>query len=537
MLRFFVPVMTALFLSVSGLRAESAPQAGSPQEVADQIDAFLTAHWQQNGVTPSERTSDPAFLRRVSLDLLGRVPTYDEAFQFAQDDAEDKREQLILRLIASPESPLHLGTVLDGVIQGPNAGNREFVAYLRSRLADGAAWDALFREIVAGPWESEAQKPARRFVADRIRNLDDLTSDTARVFFGVEIACAKCHDHPLVLDWTQHHYYGMQAFFNRSYAKGNGASEQLLEKDKGEVMFVDRTGEEHTADAMFLSGRVVKEPNLQLDPRLQDRKKQAEKDGTYLPPAFSRREQLVRVALEQREFFSRAVVNQVWNYVFGQGLVDPIDQMHSENPPSVDGVLEWLADDLADHGYDLKRLVEGIVRSRTYQLSSRWLSADDPPAPGHFAVAQVRPLTPGQFAFSLALVTGDGTYKKAADAEARRKAYEVIERRVAGLTSYLDPRTARPESTTTEALFLSNNEEIAGFLKPAGGNLVERLAAIEDTNQLVETAVWTVLSRPPDAEEQVLLHEWIDSRGENRAGACSQLVWSLVASAEFRFNY
>ena len=535
MTRLGLLVVTAIFCVASDVLAE-APQDRA-REVSAQIDAFLARHWDENGITPAELTGDSDFLRRVTLDLLGRIPTYDEAIAFAHDANEPKRPLVIGRLLASPEYPLHFGNVLDAIIQGKYAGDEAFIAYLRRRLEQGGTWDELFREMMLGPWETDEQKPAREFLAKRINDLDDLTNDTARVFFGVEISCAKCHDHPLVFDWTQHHYYGMESFFSRTYAKRSGSELELREKDGGDVSFVDRAGEQHTAKVMFLSGRVVDEPDLSLDPRLQDRKKQAEKQGSYLPPGFSRREQLVASALEQREFFSRAVVNQVWNNLLGRGFVSPVDQMHSENPPSVEGVLEWLADDLSSHHYDLNRLIAGIVGSRAYQLSSRWLSAEESPAAEHFAKAAIRPLTPQQFAFSLAVAAGDGSYETATDPAARRERYREMEKRVRGLIASLDPRTDNPASTTTEALFMSNNEAIAEWLKPGGANLVERLAGTTDADLLVETAVWTILSRAPDAEERALLADWVGDRPDDRVGACGQLVWALVTSAEFRFNH
>ena len=536
MKRLFLILVTATLVGASDVRAEQT--LGGASEVSTQIDAFLARHWDENEITPAEITDDSAFLRRVTLDLLGRIPTYEEAVAFSKETDGQKRFRTIGRLIASPEYPLHFGNVLDAIVQGKYAGDDQFIAYLRRRLGEGTTWDELFREMILGPWESDEQKPASQFIGKRVRNLDDLTSDTARVFFGVEISCAKCHDHPLVFDWTQHHYYGMASFFNRTYSKGRGDDLKLQEKDEGDVAFVDRAGEQHTAKVMFLSGRVIDEPNLSLDPRLQDRKKQAEKDKTYLPPGFSRREQLVQSALDERGFFSRAIVNQVWNTLLGRGLVAPIDQMHSENPPSVAGVLEWLAEDLASHDYDLNRLVAGIVGSGAYQRSSRWLSADKPPADEHFAKAQLRPLTPQQYAFSLALALGDGSFGQADEPDARQQRYGELEKSVRGWIGSLDPRTDDPSSTTTEALFMSNNEAVAALLKPANGNLVERLIGMKDTNALIETAVWTLLSRPPDAEERAVLAEWVGGRSDDdRAKACSQLVWALLTSAEFRFNY
>jgi hypothetical protein len=281
------------------------------------------------------------------------------------------------------------------------------------------------------------------------------------------------------------------------------------------VSFVTTKGQRRTAKAMFLSGRVVEDP--------------AEKNASV-----SRREQLVRVALEEKSFFSRAIVNRLWAYFLGRGLVQPLDQMHSANPPVVPDLLEWLADDFAAHGYDLDRLVAALVSSRAYQLAGTRAEPND----GPFARAALRPLTPAQLALSMALATGDGTYDQLAEPAARGKRYRELEGQVGGLakSGLLDARTDRFQSSTVEALFLSNAPEIQRLVQSSGKNLVARLAATPDTGKLVETAVWAVLSRPPEADERAYLAKWIDGH-QDRARACSELVWALLTSAEFRFNH
>jgi hypothetical protein len=489
--------------------------------LAARIDGFLEKHWQEQQVKPAAAADDLTFLRRVTLDLAGRIPTAKEATAFADDPSPDRRARAVRRLMESPEYPLHLGRVYDDLIQGKFAGEPEFVEYLRSSVAARKPWDQLFREIILGPWDAKELKPASRFLARRANNLDDLTIDTSRVFFGVNVSCAKCHDHPLVSDWKQDHYYGMAAFLNRTYEgskqKGKAAGE-LTEKAAGPVQFLTTKGERRTAKAMFISGRVVEEPAK--------------------PAEFSPRAELVKVALEERQFFSRAIVNRLWEYLLGRGLVSPVDQMHSANPPAVPDVLEWLADDLADHGYDLDRLIAGLVSSRVYQLASTKADAPQQPTETAFARAALRPLTPQQYALSMLLATGDATYDQTTDGPTRAKRYRELEGQYGGLLKQgsLDPRGDRFQSSTVEALFMSNHAEVQKLVTPAGNNLVARLAAMQDARQVVETATWSVLSRPPQPEEQAYLSKWIEEH-KDRPKACGELVWALMTSAEFRFNH
>ena len=202
----------------------------------------------------------------------------------------------------------------------------------------------------------------------------------------------------------------MKAFFNRTFDNGGF----LAERDHGEVRFKTTQGEERLARMMFLTGKKVDDPAAQRTISKREQKKEKEffdslKRKKTPPPApkFSARARLVEMALQpgQNEFFARSIVNQLWARFLGYGLVMPLDQMHSENPPSHPELLDWLARDLVEHSYDLKRLVRGLVLSQAYSRGSRY--EGETPQPYQFAVAQVRPLTPTQMANSLRLAAAD----------------------------------------------------------------------------------------------------------------------------------
>jgi hypothetical protein len=323
----------------------------------------------------------------------------------------------------------------------------------------------------------------------------------------------------------------MASFLNRT----TGGKGKVGEKNNGEVKFLGGDGKEKTAKVMFLSGTVVEEPQP-----VDDKQKKAK---------FSRREQLVKVALEEKTFFSRAIVNRMWAALFGRGLVDPVDQMHSENPPSIPGVLDFLAEDFIENGYDLKRLVTIIARTEAYQLGSRWPHESDPPGAEHFAVAALRPLSQKQLAFSLLLATGDGSFGQAdatekrvaayldVDGLARIADYVALEERAAELLPALDAPSRGFQSSAAEALFFSNDERIQRLVAAEGNNLSARLTGIKDTKTLIATAVKTVLSRPPTDAEIAELGKFFENAGQDRKARCEQLVWALLGSAEFRFNH
>lgn len=529
--RDLLSVLVVCSLSTTTIAADK-PSVG---EVTAKIDGFMESHWSALKLQPTAQSDDATFLRRVTLDLVGRIPTTRELDQFLSDKSKDKRTKTTRSLMDGPEFPLHWGSVLDQMIQTRYSGNASFVDYLRKSVRDNKTWDVLFRELMLGPWDTAEMKPANRFLDKRAKASDVLTVDATRVFFGVDISCAKCHDHPLVEDWKQDHFYGMVSFFNRT----TGGKGKIGEKNDGDVKFLGMDGKEQVAKVMFLSGDVVDDaPNA---PTTTDKDKSAK--------PISRRELLVKAALTDRKFFSRSLVNRVWLNLFGRGLVHPVDQMHSGNSSAVPGLLEWLADDFADGGYDLHRLIAALVNSRAYQLSSVWTNDGDVPAESAIAVMSLRPLSRRQLSFSLLLATGNEQLTEPDAMQSRVEQYInvpgaqrisqyiAIEQRAASLTSALDRRDAEFQSSAVEALFMSNNSATQELIAPNDDNLPAQLGKIEDTGKLITTAIRSVLNRPPEDAELAQLTEWFDQQKTDRSKTAGQLIWVLVTSAEFRFNH
>ena len=349
-------------------------------------------------------------------------------------------------------------------------------------------------------------------------------------------------NHPLVADWKQDHFYGLKSFFNRTFENGGF----LGERDYGLVTYKTPKGEDRTAKLMFLTGTVLNEPESK-EPTNDEKKKDMErlkelvqKKTAPPPPKFSRRAQLPEVALKAGEnrFFARAIVNRLWYRLLGYGLVMPVDQMHSENPPSHPELLDWLARDVVESGFDLSRIIRGIALSQTYSRSSRWDKGERPEA-HHFAVANVRPLTPYQFAAALKIATSDPepfiVKDKPADV-ARR--IEGLVNNSRSLATLFDMPQENFQISVSESLLFSNSDRIPKELLVDGSDrLVGRLKQIPDRRQQIDTAVWAILSRPPAAEEARLLDGYLSQRADRPVDALGQMVWVLVTSAEFRFNY
>jgi hypothetical protein len=530
----------AALLLAGGLPATADELLPPDRPIEEVVDHYLDARLKEEGITPAPPADDANFIRRLTLDLVGRIPTVAETKAYVAATDPDKRVKLVERLMASPGFVRHQATEFDTMMMYGSQGSLR--DYLLKALTENRPWDQIFREVLLADESDPRQKGVGEFLRRRLTDVDKLTNEVSTVFFGVNVSCAKCHDHPHVPDWKQDHFYGMKSFFNRTFDNGGF----VAEREYGVVKFKTTRGQEREAKLMFLTGKVVDAPAMK-EPSNEEQKKEKERFETLKrnkkpppPPRFSARAQLVALALQpgQREFFARSIANRLWHRLFGFGLVMPVDQMHSENAPSHPELLAWLARDTAEHGYDLRRLIRGLVLSHAYARSSRWESGTLP-APQLFAVARVRPLTPMQLATSLRLATADPAGFQAdlkpGDFEKR---IEGLENSARGFAVLIEQPRDDFQVSVSEALLFSNSDRIQKeFLADGGDRLLGRLQQIKDQRQLIDMAVGTVLSRPPSDDEVKLLGDYLSRRAERRGEACRQIVWALLTSAEFRFNY
>lgn len=515
-------------------------------EITVAIDHYVQEHLTTAGVATVGLADDLVVLRRTTLDLAGRVPTSVEQDWYQQQPATERRRLLVERLMQSPDFEFHHRNWLDETLLPVQPYNDEFRNYLLTAVQERRPWDTVFREIMKADATESPQKGASQFLKSRVRELDDLTNDTAILFFGVNISCAKCHDHPLVSDWKQDHFYGMQAFFQRTYQTRKTNS--LAERPFGEVKFATVGGESKTASFMFLTGDMIADrtPQLPDDERkiLEERVRKLENEDAeaeVLIPDFRPRDELVELALNDTKdrFFARNIINRVWARLLGTGLVNPLDQMHSGNAPSHPELLDWLALDLVTHSYDLRRLIQGIALSEAYARSSEWTSGSEPPPASTFAMAQTRPLTPRQLGASLhVVIRNPDQWPAIDDTEAWTKRRIELENQANGWVREFEQPTENFQIAVDEALFFSNNNRVQDdLLRDSDDRLLGRLKKVEDQSQGIEQLWLTVMNRPPQSDELVAATAWLDRVPDKKDEARKQFLWALLAGPEFRFNY
>lgn len=532
----------SIVFAISGF-ATGADTPAPDRPIEQVVDELVDQKLEAERVVPAAPADDANFIRRATLDLAGRIPTASEVRDYVQSEDPAKKALLVDRLLASPDFAYHQRNEFDLMLMA-GKGSGEWRDWLLKAMQEGRPWTQMFRELMLAREEDPNQKHALTFLKARATNLDDLTNDTSKVFFGVSINCAKCHDHPLVFDWTQDHYFGMASFFNRTYLTKKNF---LAERDDGDLKFRTTEGEEKQASLMFLTGAVVNEPAVQLteeQKKANEERQKADNERETPPeaPAFSRRAQFVEVALRSDEnaFFARSYANRVWARLMGTGIVMPLDQMHSENKPSHPELLTWLARDVESHGYDLKRLMRGIVLSRAYGRNSRWEGAGERPSDRLFAAATVRAMTPMQFSLSLSIATCEP--QELADRLARPEEWvnrrRDLESHAWGFAQQIEIPGENFQIGVNEALLFNNNERIEQeYLRDSGDRLVGRLKQISDRSQMLQVAFQSIYSRNAALEEIESLSAYLAAREDRPVPALQQVLWSLITSGEFRFNY
>ena len=515
----------------------SAQDLLPPETTIEQaVDHYIQAEQATGNITPAPQADDYILLRRTMLDLIGRIPTVAEVEAYVADEDPEKRVKLVDRLMQQPEFVEQLAYDLNNVLAP--AGKTDLELYLADALNNSKGWGNIFADMIYGNYEEEMPKQAMQFVNLRINDIDNLTNATSALFFGVNISCAKCHDHPLVSEWTQAHFYGMKSFFNRSFSNGDFVAERAY----GEIKYANTNGEQLDAKLMFLSGSVIEEPEPVLLDDEAKKKEKAEleklkKDKKPAPaPEFSRRAQLIEIALREndRDYFSKNLVNRMWNRMYGHGLVMPLDQMHPENPPSHPDLLDWLARDTYTNDYNIPRLIRGLILSKTYSQNSVY-GGEKRPAKFWFAMANVKPMSPRQYAAALALASRNPAHFDDPNEAVSRIRNEVKAHR--GWERKFVVPGERFQVSVDEALLFSNADEFKDKIKVANDRLGGELAAIESDEALVQRAIKTVYSRPATAEELEAISAYVAARSDRREEAISQIVWALLTSSELRFNH
>ncbi len=481
-----------------------------PDDASSSIDDFIDVRLAELGLTAAPASDDFTFIRRVTLDLTGRLPSPSAVLQFAGDTAADKRSVLIDRLLDSDEFVEFWGHQLALLFRVSQLTDnpvvaKEYYLWLRNCVERDLAFTDVARKMLLGEGSVRVHGQAGfYYIAYDARSQAEVFS---KVFMGVRLQCANCHDHPLDA-WTQDDYHGLAAIFAR-IKRGD----EIRVGGSGDVI--------HPATG---------EPAMPKIP-----------GGPILSPDEDHRAALAAwLTSADNPYFAKSIVNRVWSHLLGRGLVDPVDDLRATNPATHPELLNWLAQDFADHGYKLRHLIRRICNTQVYARGARVDSQEL--APAEFYVAAIsRPLSPEVFMDAVVDVsrtapTGPSTlrmisFKGITASSAFATAF-------GGCTDFCESPAIRRSDLAVQ-LRLMNGAELNSLVTAKNILYRWKSGGNEPIDSFINECYLRVYSRVPRNEE---LTFWKNELPENSNTdaffeVVQDMLWSLLNSDEFCTNH
>jgi hypothetical protein len=494
------------------------------------IDQLIDAKLQRLKIQPSGPVDDAGFLRRVSLDLTGQLPGPNEIRAFVADatPVKVKRERLIEKLIGSPAFIDHWTLKWGDLLQANRKylgekGVYEFDEWIRESFIANKPYDKMVREILSSSGSSN-QNPAANFFRVT-RDPKPTMEKTTQVFLGVRMVCAQCHDHPFER-WTQNQYYEMSAFYSAlGIRPGYEVGEEIIYNQRSDFDM------KHPKDGRVMNPAFIVPASY----------------GSSGPvPTDSHRRMALAEWVTSRDnpFFAKSTVNRVWSYFFGRGIIDPVDDIRASNPPSNPALLDALTKDFLDHNFDLRQLMRTIANSRTYQASmttNEWNAGDT----DNFSHAAPRRLAAEELLDALTLATG--VRPNLPEVPPDTRAEQLPDPHV-GQDGFLDlfGRPSRESSCECErrsdislpqALNLVNGQTISDAVAGGSGRIAKAILSGKSDRDLVDELYLATFSRPPTVAESELGLKYLSTGSRGRTALAQDLLWALVNSKPFLYNY
>ena len=505
------------------------------------LDEYVFAKLQKFSIIPSELSGDEEFLRRICLDVTGSLPPPQRVREFLADEDPQKREKLIEILLNTPEYVDYWTFRFSDLfrvglgVSGPDTN--AYGEWIRDSIAQNKPYDQMARERIAA---QGFDGPSRHYVLySKVPPVETLVAEEVRVFMGRRLDCAQCHNHPFET-WSQNQFWGLAAFFG-----GMKATEwQSNLAEAGQVVFDDPEGQE--VDLGVTADDVTGKSSRVIHPRTKEEVQPKFLDGTV--PADERLDPRSELAqwITSHPYFAEAIVNRMWSYFFGRGMVDPVDDFRSTNPPTHPELLQALTQDFRDHGHDLKHLIRAIVSSRTYQLSSipNDTNQDDEINYSH---ARARPLDAEVLLDAISAATGvPEVFENEAGGKAPfgtraihiKQPYSwpsrFLEIHGRPLRQTVPEREGKPN--LAQALHLLVGSTYTEKLVKKEGRLHRLLESGASDREMTEALYLAALSRFPTDEERTELEKMIAQQSSRRS-AFEHLLWALISSREFAYNH
>lgn len=501
------------------------------------VDEFVFANLRELGIPPSSLCDDSTFIRRVSLDIAGRLPTQEETREFLASSEPDKRDRVIDQLLRSPEYADFFANKWTAMLKNRRddasdiTSNFAFFAWVRDGLLANKPYDQMVRELLAATGEVIANPPVAWY--KRVKEPKQQLEDVAQLFLGVRMQCAQCHHHPFER-WSQDDYYSFAAFFSQVGRKPTST--------RGEDMIFHKRG---IAGATNIkTGQVLKPAAL----------------GDSIPEITADQDPRLKLAdwmgSPENPYFAKALVNRYWKHFFQRGLIEPEDDIRESNPPTNPELLAALEQGFIASGYDLKALVRTIATSSAYQLSS---------TPNQYNVADHQNYSryyPRRLQAEVLLDAIDdltGSRTDFPNLPTGTRAIALPDNSYNRASPFLKV-FGRPEnesvceceriqsSSLAQSLHLINANDIKAKLAKADGR-ADRLTKSDRTLEEKILELYAVAyAREPSADEMATAREFTEEPRVDAAGnaidankakseAFQDLIWALANTKEFLFNH
>lgn len=522
--------------------------------VTDKINFEIEKQWSENQISPSAEATSGEWLRRVYLDLLGRIPTVSELQDFQKQSRKpDARLKLVRKLLYddayTAEFARNWSTIWTNLLIGRNGGNENnslinrdgMQKYLRDSFARNRPYNAMVRDLLTADGTNQpGLKDFNGAVNFLSMKLDEkaaqATADTSRIFLGKQVQCTQCHDHPFN-EWKQNQFWELNAFFRqtvplRRFEEGTDMVGHVhltdqdfagegADPDEAEVYFELRDATLQAAYPKFIDGKEITNRSGRLE-------------------AVNRRQELAKFVIQSKEL-PTAIVNRMWGHFFNHGFTKPVDDMGPHNPPTHPDLLNYLAEQLQANSYDLKLLMEWITTSEPYALSSRMQKSnkiDDPskgerPLFSHYYVRQMR----AEELFD-SLITATKADRMEHKSSVDRTRRDWLRQFVIAFGNDEGTEGSTFDGSITQSLVLFNGNLTRQALSKRPNSVLYRLnAANAPFEKKVNQLFLASLARKATSKEQQAAKQLVRLRGGKTVEGLQDLWWAVLNSNEFILNH
>jgi hypothetical protein len=515
------------------------------------INDKIEAKWKENKIKPARFADDYEYIRRASLDIIGRIAKPDEIAAYLKDPKETRRSLLIERLLASDEYPIHFASLWTNWlltrsgIFGRGMYHDQMADWLKDQFAQNVPFNKLVKDLVTATGKNSENGavnfilahlgenvPAAKRFEEGSFEMVPITSRMTRVFLGTQVQCAQCHDHPFHNNIKQKHFWGINAYFRQAERVGNIPMRRqdglmtLELKDnpnvnvQAKVFYEKRNGVVLQQKAEFLP-KGDDERGIRLDPQVTGK---------------GRREELASALIDHPNF-PRALVNRYWGTFLGRGFVNPIDDFNDNNQPSNPELLNELSNSIKHYNYDLKKLIRWIANSNAYHLSYVANETNDKPEQeALFSRMVLKSLTPEQMFESLMVATHEGGAAKAEEKKDLRNKW--LDSLVSNFGDD-EGNEVNFNGTIVQALLMMNGEDLNKAVTNKDGTVANIMKRQKAGPGIVTDLYLATLNRKPSPKELNLFAEKRVMRIPDKEAAAQyqDLFWALLNSNEFLLNH